>query len=90
MKVALKEPANMLNEAYAKQVVGKNKFDYFNIELINLVDSINENESEEHNKNIISEFLNQIFYNKYTINTHNNIDLVVFRENITSQCTEFC
>ncbi len=74
-----------LNQAYFKQSLKRNDIELFKSNLEQLFKRINESETEEHNKNIVSDFLKNTFYkNKYEINTSGQKDLVIHKGN-TSQ-----
>jgi very-short-patch-repair endonuclease len=68
-----------LNKAYLKQDVTKNEIERFKYALTNFFKSINYDESEEYQKNTISDFLkNAIYNNKNLINTKGRIDLAIY------------
>lgn len=74
-----------LNQAYFKQNLKRDEIDLFKRNFKRLFERINETESEEHNKNIVSDFLKNTFYKeKYEINTAERKDLVIHKGN-TSQ-----
>ncbi len=78
MKLSLISPAKSLNKAYLKQSLHRNQIESFKTNLGRLFDRINEDESEEHLKNIVSDFLKDTFYKETNeINTKNNEDLVI-------------
>jgi adenine-specific DNA-methyltransferase len=78
MKLLLIPPAKSLNKAYLKQPLKRQQIELFKKNLDRLFQRINENESEEHLKNIVSDFLKDTFYKETNeINTKNNEDLVV-------------
>jgi len=71
-----------LNKAYFKQSLKRANIDLFKNNFKQLFERIDDNESEEHNKNIISDFLKDTYYkNKYEINTSGRKDLVIHKEN---------
>ncbi len=74
-----------LNLAYFKQNLKREDIELFKRNLKRLFTRINEAESEEHNKNIVSDFLKNTFYKEnYEINTAQRKDLVIHKGN-TSQ-----
>ena len=67
-----------LNKAFLKIKPNRNEIDCFRENLIRLLDQINEAESEEFHKNLISVFLRDTyFHNQYFINTKSRNDLVI-------------
>jgi len=78
MKLEIIKPNIALNKAYVKQSLNRDDIELFKKNLIRLFTRINESESEEHNKNIVSSFLTDTFYKTdYEINTAGRKDLVV-------------
>jgi len=74
-----------INPSYFKQNLKDENIDLFKKNFKRLFERINETESEEHNKNIVSDFLKNTFYkNDYEINTAGRKDLVIHKGN-TSQ-----
>ncbi|MFH1051218.1 MAG: TaqI-like C-terminal specificity domain-containing protein [bacterium] len=75
----------MINKAYLKANVIRVNFNKFSLSLNKLIQNINVNESEEHNKNIIKTFLEDSFYkNSNFINTKGRTDLVIHRDSKTT------
>ena len=73
--VALKKS---LNKAYLKEKVGRSEIENFKKNISDLFDRINEEESEEHLKNLVSDFLKKTWYKEaYEINTKGRQDLVI-------------
>jgi type II restriction/modification system DNA methylase subunit YeeA len=71
-----------LNPAYFKQSLKQENINLFKTNFKRLFERINETESEEHNKNIVSDFLKNTFYkNDYEINTAGRKDLVIHKGN---------
>jgi len=69
-----------LNSAYFKQSLKEESINLFKTNFERLFERINEAESEEHNKNIVSQFLHDTFYkNDYEINTAGRKDLVIHK-----------
>ena len=78
MKLILVKPSAALNEAYLKQSIKRPQIDLFKKNLDILFSRINEEESEEHLKNIISDFLKDTYYkHNHEINTHRRKDMVI-------------
>jgi len=71
-----------LNQAYFKQSLKRDDIELFKRNFKRLFERINETESEEHNKNIVSDFLKNTFYKEnYEINTAGRKDLVIHKGN---------
>lgn len=67
-----------LNKSYLKISILEKDFTDFRKNLKNFYESINEDESEEHNKTIIRDFFKSAYYSDdYHINTKNRTDLVI-------------
>lgn len=78
MKIELIKPNKALNKAYLKEKVSRNNIELFKKNLQQLHSRINEQESEEHLKNIIADFLKDTWYKDlFEINTKDRNDLVV-------------
>ena len=76
-------PKDALKKSYLKSKIKKSVLDNFKMEYYKLKDSINSNESEEHNKIIIKDFLNAIGYTgEYKINTSGRVDLAIYKNSI--------
>jgi len=56
MKLTLVKPTKALNKAFLKVKPLRPEIDKFKANLIKLIEAINEKESEEFHKNIISDF----------------------------------
>ncbi len=79
MHLNLKPIEKTLSLAKLNQTVNFEVLQNFQSNLNKLFDRFNENESEEHNKSILSDFLKDTFYkDKFEINTKENIDLAIF------------
>lgn len=78
MNFILNSPRKTINKAYLKEKVNRLEIDNFKKNLEVLFERINENESEEHLKNVVSDFLKDTWY-KHTndINTKGKSDLVI-------------
>jgi hypothetical protein len=59
-------------------------FDKFKLELIKLNNSINIKESEEHNKNLVRDFLLNTFYSYKYVNTKGRTDLTIHLDKTAS------
>jgi len=71
-----------LHQAYFKQSLKRDDIELFKRNFKRLFERINETESEEHNKNIVSDFLKNTFYKEnYEINTAGRKDLVIHKGN---------
>ena len=77
-----KTPGKALSPALLKLKPGKEQFEQFKARLSGLVEQINSspNESEEHHKNHISDFL-KFAFPAYFINTNDRIDLAIHKGN---------
>ncbi|CCH51848.1 Modification methylase PaeR7I Short=M.PaeR7I [Fibrisoma limi BUZ 3] len=80
MRLQLRKPTQSLNKAYAKQSITQERMDTFRRALGRLFSRLDEDETEEHQKNIVAGFLNEAFYaDRFEINTRERIDLVIHR-----------
>ena len=78
MKLDLVKPIKALNKAYLKEKVSRNHIELFKKNLQQLLSRINEQESEEHLKNVIADFLKDTWYkDQFEINTKDRNDLVI-------------
>jgi len=74
-------PKQSLNKAYLKEKVTRSSIEIFKKNLIEFPDGINENESEEYVKNLVTKFLYDTYYNdKNQINTKGRIDLAIYED----------
>lgn len=72
------EPRKALNKAFLKIKPNRTGIELFKQNLILLLDSIKEKESEEFHKNLISDFLKNTYYSpNFFINTKGRNDLVI-------------
>ncbi len=71
-------PFKAVDKAFYKIKPNRTEFDNFKAQLINLIESINEDEGEEHNKTNINYFLKNTFYKDYFVNTKNRTDLAIY------------
>jgi len=78
MKLETITPIKALNKAYYKQSISRKDIELFKAQLKKLFQRINEKETEEHLKNILADFLKDVYYkDKYEINTKDRKDLVI-------------
>jgi hypothetical protein len=71
-----------LNPAFLKQKSNREEIELFKKEFKNMLDRINQNESEEFHKRLITDFLNAVYYkDKHYINTKGRNDLVIHNDN---------
>jgi len=78
MKIQPITPADSLNKAYRKTSLMRDRVETFKNGFKRLFDRINEKESEEHLKNIVADFLKEVWYKTdYEINTKDRKDLVI-------------
>ncbi len=72
------QPRQALNKAFLKLKPNRNEIELFKNNLIRLLDRINEAESEEFHKNLVSDFLKNTYYSpNHFINTKGRNDLVI-------------
>ncbi|MCK9400738.1 MAG: hypothetical protein M0Q51_12195 [Bacteroidales bacterium] len=78
MKLELLKPSESLNKAYRKTSLRRDQVESFKTGFKRLFSRINEKESEENLKNIVADFLKEIWYKSdYEINTKDRKDLVI-------------
>ena len=78
MKLEIIKPIKALNKAYLKEKVSRNHIELFKKNLQQLLSRINEQESEEHLKNVIADLLKDTWYkDQFEINTKDRNDLVI-------------
>jgi adenine-specific DNA-methyltransferase len=71
-------PRKALNKAYLKAPTNRTDIETFKSNLISLLDSVNNSESEEFHKNLVKKFLEKTYYDpSYFINTKGRNDLVI-------------
>ncbi|MDD4555638.1 MAG: Eco57I restriction-modification methylase domain-containing protein [Bacteroidales bacterium] len=71
-------PRKSLNKAFLKIKPSRQGIETFKNNLIRLLDGLDQNESEEHNKNDLCDFLRNTFYSSgYYLNTKDRNDLVI-------------
>ncbi|HKO77812.1 MAG TPA: hypothetical protein VJU52_11365, partial [Flavobacterium sp.] len=78
MNITLLEPRKAINKAFLKIKPNRIHIESFKTNLIQILDSINEKESEEFHKNLVIDFLKKTYYDSnYSINTKGRNDLVI-------------
>ncbi|MDO9152501.1 MAG: class I SAM-dependent DNA methyltransferase, partial [Paludibacter sp.] len=78
MVLNILNPRKALNKAFLKVKAGRSEVNTFKENLIYLLDNINESESEEFHKKLISRFLEKTYYeNTHFVNTKGRNDLVI-------------
>jgi len=83
--INLLKPRKALNKAFLKVKAHRNEIEKFKSNLIVLLDRINESESEEFHKNLVSDFLKNTYYGAtHFINTKGRNDLVIHNGNNAS------
>ncbi|MDR3218383.1 MAG: Eco57I restriction-modification methylase domain-containing protein [Dysgonamonadaceae bacterium] len=81
MQFNSKTPKQSLSLAFLKQKPDRQEIELFKKEFIALLNKINERETEEFHKNLITDFLNSVYYkDKQYINTKGRTDLVIHNE----------
>jgi len=86
MKLNIFNPKQSLNKAYLKEKVSRDNIELFKKNLSKLIGKIDEHESEEHLKNVISEFLKDTWYKETNeINTKDRKDLVIHTGKTTKE-----
>lgn len=72
------KPKQSLNKAFLKVKPNRSAIESFKDNLIQLIDRINESESEEFHKNLVIDFLKKTYYDPaHFINTKGRNDLVI-------------
>lgn len=75
-------PRKTLNKAFLKVKPIRTEIESFKSNLITLLDTTNDKESEEFHKNLVSDFLKDTYYKQnYFINTKGRNDLVIHNGN---------
>ena len=76
-----RQPREALNKAFLKVKVSRSDIEKFKTNLINLLEQINEKESEEFHKNLMADFLKNTYYSpNFFINTKERNDLVIHNQ----------
>lgn len=74
-------PKKSLNKAYLKEKITRSEIELFKKNLIEFIDGIDEKESEEFVKNVVTKFLYNTYYSgKNQINTKGRIDLAIYED----------
>ena len=72
-------PSQAVNKAYLKQSIGEAEIKRFKEEMRKMLKNVNTSESEEHNKNLVMNFLSNAFYkNTNAINTKGKTDAAIY------------
>ncbi len=78
MEINKLKPRKALNKAYLKVKPNRTEIEGFKTNLIQLLDRINDIESEEFHKNLVIDFLKKTYYDpKHFVNTKGRNDLVI-------------
>ena len=78
MEIKELKPRKALNKAFLKVKPNRSDIEGFKTNLITLLDRINDSESEEFHKNLVSDFLKDTYYKQnHFINTKGRNDLVI-------------
>lgn len=78
MNIILLEPRKALNKAFLKIKPSRSSIENFKINLIDVLDAINEKETEEFHKNLLINFFKKTYYDpNYFVNTKGRNDLVI-------------
>jgi type II restriction/modification system DNA methylase subunit YeeA len=85
MNLNILKPRQVLNKAFLKVKTSRSNIETFKKNLIQLIDTIKETESEEFHKNLVSDFLKNTWYGaNHFINTKGRNDLVIHNTNSAS------
>ncbi len=78
MNISILEPKKALNKAFLKIKPNRINIEIFKTNLIQVLDAINEKETEEFHKNLVIDFLKKTYYDpNYFVNTKGRNDLVI-------------
>ncbi len=76
--ISILKPRKALNKAFLKVKPNRTEIEHFKVHLTQLLDRINDAESEEFHKNLLIDFLKKTYYEpNYFINTKGRNDLVI-------------
>jgi hypothetical protein len=78
LKLDIKKPRQFISPLLSKKSIENVQFELFKSELSKLK-LVNQSETEEHQKNIVKDFLVNTF--GYKVNTKGRIDLAIFKDN---------
>ncbi len=85
MEIRILKPRKALNKAFLKVKPNRIEIECFKTNLIQLLGRINDTESEEFHKNLVSDFLKDTYYKQnHFINTKGRNDLVIHNTNSAS------
>jgi adenine-specific DNA-methyltransferase len=85
MEIRILKPRKALNKAFLKVKPNRTEIECFKTNLIQLLDRINDKESEEFHKNLVIDFLKKTYYEpNHYINTKGRNDLVIHNTNSAS------
>jgi len=85
MEIRILKPRKALNKAFLKVKPNRTEIESFKTNLSQLLDRINDSESEEFHKNLVSDFLKDTYYKQnHFINTKGRNDLVIHDTNSAS------
>ncbi len=85
MDIRILKPRKALNKAFMKVKPKRSEIEGFKSSLTQLLDRIDENESEEFHKNLVRDFLKLTYYEpNHFINTKGRNDLVIHHSNSAS------
>ncbi|MDD2413270.1 MAG: Eco57I restriction-modification methylase domain-containing protein [Bacteroidales bacterium] len=78
MNINILKPRKALNKAFLKVKPNRTEIEHFKANLIQLLDRINDAESEEFHKNLLIDFLKKTYYDpNHFVNTKGRNDLVI-------------
>ena len=84
-QIRILKPRKALNKAFLKVKPNRSEIESFKTNLSQLLDRINDSESEEFHKNLVSDFLKKTYYEpNHFINTKGRNDLVIHNTNSAS------
>ncbi len=82
MEIRILKPRKALNKAFLKVKPNRTDIERFKTNLSQLLDRVNDSESEEFHKNLVSDFLKDTYYKQnHFINTKDRSDLVIHSAN---------
>jgi adenine-specific DNA-methyltransferase len=85
MEIRILKPRKALNKAFLKVKPNRTEIESFKTNLIQLLDRINDKESEEFHKNLVTDFLKKTYYDpNHFVNTKGRNDLVIHNTNSAS------
>ena len=87
MKLEIKAPEELLNKAYASQMVASESMEHFSGNLSTLVEYLQHGDNEGHQKDHVRDFLNNTWYRKTNLvasQNNGNIDLTIYSDLSTS------